>query len=214
MTTAVRALHLAPAQATALSAVAGHLGPRLLRDGSEGLVPVRGRHAHNAYGVFGTVRARLRELAAPSPHGLGSLGVLAALSARGKHRAAGLPEAVHAPGGPLPPPMAQPVTATPAWFDPRFPSDGLSGPLGALVRLLAREASVVRTEFGAMRASVSAPALRAAADRYALLPRRGPQRAPGLSHRPGMAHRRSRPHRTPPLPPSGARHPPPGRHRP
>ncbi|MGW7237419.1 hypothetical protein [Streptomyces sp. NPDC054804] len=169
VTTAVRALHLAPAQATALSAVAGHLGPRLLRDGSEGLVPVLGRHAHNAYGVFGTIRARLRELAAPSPHGAGGLGVLTALSAREEHRAAGLPEAVYAPGGPLSPPKARPVAAPPAWFAPRFPAEGLSGPLGALVRLLAREASVVRAEFAAMRASVSAPALRAAADRYALL---------------------------------------------
>ncbi|MGW2964616.1 hypothetical protein ACWDGI_40030 [Streptomyces sp. NPDC001220] len=168
VTTAVRALQLAPAQATALSAVAGHLGPRLLRDGCEGLVPVLGRHAHNASGVFGSIRARLRELAAPSPHGAGGLGVLTALSAREEHRAAGLPEAVYAPGGPLPP-QARPVTAPPAWFAPRFPAEGRSGPLGALVRLLDREASVVRAELAATRASVSAPALRAAADRYALL---------------------------------------------
>ncbi|MER6084030.1 hypothetical protein [Streptomyces sp. NPDC001833] len=169
VTTAVRALELAPAQATALSAVAGHLGPRLLREGAEGLVPVLGRHAHTAYGAFGAIRARLRGLAAPSRHGPGSLGVLTALPVRGEHHAAVLPEAVHAPDGPPAPPGVRPVTAPAAWFDPRLPAEGLSGPLGALVRLLAREASVVRAEFAGARASGSAPALRAAADRYALL---------------------------------------------
>ncbi|MCD7439426.1 hypothetical protein K4B79_14440 [Streptomyces lincolnensis] len=168
VTVAVRALHLAPEHTAFLSAAARHLGPRLLREGAEGLLPVLGPHAHSTHGEFGALHGRLRTLTAPTSYGPGGLDVLTALVTRPGRHAPPVPDGVHVPGGPLPPPVAVPVTAT-ARPGLRLHAEDVSGPLGALVRLLAHEAALVRAEFRTGRAAGSAPVSRAAADRYALL---------------------------------------------
>ncbi|MFE0464623.1 acyl-CoA dehydrogenase [Kitasatospora sp. NPDC058965] len=76
---AIRALHLAPADASLPTAAAKYLVPRMLQEASDDLAAVLGPRIHREEGSYGTFRKQLRDLADLPPGHAGSAASLASI---------------------------------------------------------------------------------------------------------------------------------------